>query len=212
MSIRVSIADDHSMIINGIKNMLADNESITLIGTYANGEELLNGLQTDVPDVLLLDIQMPDKTGDKLAPAILKKYPAIRILTLTNFDSIFFAKKMLSHGALGYLLKSTDQGTLIQAIQTVYRYEEFLEPSMKQQLQERNLKDIRSGVEFPVLTPREKEIIQLIADGYTTKKITATLHLSDDTVDNYRSSLLSKFGVQNTALLIKKAVYLGLVQ
>jgi len=212
MSIRVAIADDHSVIINGIKNMLADHPWITLTDTYANGEELLAGLEQTVPDVLLLDIRMPDKSGDKLVSVILKHHPTVRILALTNFDSVFLARKMLSHGALGYLLKSTDQDTLIRAIETVYEYQEFLEPELKQKLEERNIKDSRQASEFPALTPREKEVIQLIADGYTTQKITETLHLSEDTVDNYRSSLLAKFGVQNTAMLIKKAIYLGLVQ
>jgi DNA-binding NarL/FixJ family response regulator len=212
MSIRIAIADDHQMVINGIKTMLADYSGISIIDTYLNGEELLAGFTNQYPDVLLLDIQLPDKTGDKLAPVILKKYPEVRILTLTNFDSAFYARNMLSHGALGYLLKSTDRETLIQAIETVYEGREFLEPSMRLQIEEKRLKTNRTNVKFPTLTEREREIIQLIADGYTSQKIIETLHLSANTIDNYRSSLLLKFGVTNTALLIKKAVQLGVVE
>ncbi len=212
MSIRIAIADDHEVVINGIRTMLADYPRVEITGSWENGETLIKGLEAQTPDVLLLDIQLPDKTGDKLAPLILKKYPTIRILTLTNFDSTFYARNMLYHGALGYLLKSTDRKTLIEAIETVYAGREFLEPSMKQQIEEKNLKTSRTHVRFPSLLPREKEILQLIADGYTTQKIIETLHLSPNTVDNYRSSLLLKFGVTNTALLVKKAVQMGMVE
>jgi len=212
MSIQIAIADDHQMVINGIRTMLADYPRISITDTYLDGEALMRGLEARTPNVLLLDIQLPGRTGDKLAPAILKKYPSVRILTLTNFDSAFYARNMLYHGALGYLLKSTDRETLIAAIESVYEGREFLEPSMKQQIEEKSLKTNRAHVRFPVLSAREKEIIQLIADGYTTQKIIETLHLSANTVDNYRSSLLLKFGVTNTASLIKKAVQLGMVE
>jgi DNA-binding NarL/FixJ family response regulator len=212
MKIQVTIVDDHPMVINGLQKMLSDNSEITIIDTYTASDALLEGLNQHVPDVLLLDIQLPGKTGDKLTPIILKKYPEIRILALTNFDSVFYVKNMLSHGALGYLLKSTDQHTLIDAIKTVYTYNEFIEPSLKQQIDENRLAGNRSNVQQPLLTPRESEVIQLIADGLTTQEISEKLFLSFTTVENYRFNLLSKFGVKNTAMLIKKAVQLGLVQ
>jgi DNA-binding NarL/FixJ family response regulator len=211
MSIQIAIADDHQMVVNGIKTMLADYPRIRVTGTWETGAALIRGLEEQLPDVLLLDIQLPDKTGDKLAPLILKKHPTIRILTLTNYDSAFYARNMLYHGALGYLLKSTDRDTLIMAIETVHAGQEFLEPSMKQQIEAKNLKTNRAQVRFPSLQAREREILQLIADGYTSQKIIQTLHLSANTVDNYRSTLLLKFGVTNTAALIKKAVQMGLV-
>jgi DNA-binding NarL/FixJ family response regulator len=212
MNIRIAIADDHQMVINGIYTMLGDHPNIKIIATYETGEALLKGLEKESPDVLLLDIQLPDKTGDKLAPVIKKNYPGVRILTLTNFDSAFYARNMLYHGALGYLLKSTDRETLIEAIETVYDNREFIEPDMRHQVAEKNLKTNRAQVQFPTISVREKEILQLLSDGYTTQKIMDTLFLSATTIDNYRSNLLLKFGVANTASLIKKAVQLNIVE
>ncbi len=212
MNIRIAIADDHQMVINGIYTMLADHPNIKIIAAYETGDALLKGLEKEIPDVLLLDIQLPDKTGDKLAPVIKKNHPEVRILTLTNFDSAFYARNMLYHGALGYLLKSTDRETLIEAIETVHDNKEFIEPAMRHQVAEKNLKTNRAQVQFPTISVREKEILQLLSDGYTTQKIMDTLFLSATTIDNYRSNLLLKFGVANTASLIKKAVQLNIVE
>lgn len=211
MNIRIAIADDHQMVINGIYTMLGDYPGIEIIAAYETGEALLKGLEKEAPDVLLLDIQLPDKTGDKLAPVILRNHPEVRILTLTNFDSAFYARNMLYHGALGYLLKSTDRETLIEAIEAVHDNKEFIEPAMRHQVAEKSLKTNRAQVQFPAVSAREKEILQLLSDGYTTQKIMDTLFLSATTIDNYRSNLLLKFGVANTASLIKKAVQLGIV-
>lgn len=200
------------MVINGIQKMLSVFPNIVIIATYTNGDELLEGLKQELPDVLLLDIQMPGKTGDKLTPILLKKYPDLRILTLTNFDSIFYVKNMMSHGALGYLLKSTDPKTLIEAIQAVYEFTEYIEPALKQQLEEKHSRGNRQSVNMPPLSAREKEVLQLIADGHTTQEIADTLFIGFTTVENYRFNLLLKFGVKNTAILVKKAVQMGLVQ
>jgi len=210
--INVAIADDHPMVISGVQKMLSGNPFIILADCYPNGDELLHGLKDHLPDVLLLDIQMPDITGDKLLPMIVKKYPKVRILILTNFDSIFYLKNMMQHGASGYLLKSTDQQKLVEAIQAVYEGREYLEPALKQQADEKNSKNNRPSIQQPILSAREKEVIQLIADGYTTAEIAQKIFLSFTTIENYRFNLLSKFGVKNTAMLIKKAVQLGLVQ
>jgi len=206
--IRVAIADDHVMVISGVQKMLSGCPDVVVTGTYMNGEELLRGLEQQLPDVLLLDIQMPGRNGDELAPVLLEQYPALRILTLTNFDNTFYAKNMLHHGALGYLLKRTDHETLIQAIKTVYEYREFLEPSMKQQIEAAKLSKLPS--QHPVLTPREKEVLQLIVNGYTSQEIGQELHLGQRTVENYRFSLLLKLDAKNTATLVKKAIQMGL--
>ncbi len=211
MKIQIAIADDHLMVINGIQKMLSVFPDIVITDTYVNGDELLQGMEIRQPDVLLLDIQMPGKTGDKLAPALLKKHPELRILVLTNFDSVFYVKKMMGNGALGYLLKSTDPKTFTEAIRTVYQYKEYIEPALRQQLGEKNTRTNRHTVNMPPLSTREKEVLQLIADGHTTQEIANTLFIGFTTVENYRFNLLSKFGVKNTAILVKKAVQFGLV-
>jgi DNA-binding NarL/FixJ family response regulator len=211
MNIKIAVADDHPMIIKGLQNMLSSYQHISLISTYATGELLLAGLQHEQPDVLLLDIQLPGKTGDELAPIILKKYPDMKILTLTNFDSMLYVNTMMRHGVHGYLLKNTDEEVLIKAIETVYNGGEFLEPAMKEKMQHLTLKMQKENYSKIALTLREKQILQLIVNGKTSHEIVEKLFLSINTVNNYRARIFIKLDVNNMAELIKKALTLGLV-
>lgn len=212
MSIRIAIADDHPMIIGGLQNILAQVPHIILTATYANGKALMEGLQTAVPDVLLLDIQLPDKTGDELAPIILKKYPDVRIVALTNFDSSLYIHNMFKCGVQGYVLKTSDQVQLIKAIETVYEGGIFLEPELKEKMLQLEEKE-RKAVSLKLsLTNREKEILQHIVDGDTCTQTAEKLFLSVATVENYRVRILLKLGVNNAAALTKKALLLGLAK
>jgi DNA-binding NarL/FixJ family response regulator len=206
--IKIAIADDHPMIIDGLKTMLALYPHITIVGSYLTGTSLLKGLEEIVPDVLLLDIQLPDKTGDELAPIIVKKYPEIKILTLTNFDNVLYANNMFQHGALGYLLKTTDKDLLIQAIETVYKGEKFVEYKIRDKIHELNIHHV-SKVR---LTQREKDILKLIMRGVETTEIAKTLFISINTVKSYRKNILRKLDVNNTAALVQKALIMGLVE
>lgn len=210
MSIRISIADDHPMVINGMKEMLSNYKNIDVIHTYNNGADLMQGLKEALPDVLLLDIQMPGQGGDELTPVIVKTYPSVRILAITNFDNTLYVNNMLQNGALGYLLKNTDEQTLIAAIETVYQNKQFLKPEMAEKLKEfrRQLKRQTSS-KFS-LTPREKQILQLIVNEYSSQEIAAQLNLSLRTVENYRLNLSLKLEVKNTAGLVRKAIMMGL--
>jgi len=211
--ISIAVADDHPVVIKGIQNMLANYTHICLTGTYTNHEELLQGLSRELPDILLLDIQFPGKTGDELTPVILKKYPSLKIIALTNFNSILYVNNMLRNGAQGYLLKTTEEDILIKAIETVYEREEiYLEPSLKEELREFEYNKRRVASLKTSLTPREKEILQLITDGYTGQEIAQQLFISFSTVEHYRNNILLKMDAKNTAALIKKAMTLGLVK
>jgi len=212
MNIHIAIADDHPMMIQGLVHVLERYPHIKLCGTYQNGRDLLKGLERNLPDVLLLDIQLPGQTGDELAPLIMKKYPDIRILTVTNFDSTLHANNMFKRGVHGYLLKTSDEKILIEAIETVYRGGRFVEKDMQERLDKISVKVRRSEYSKLSLTSREKEVLQLIANGDTNTEISEKLFLSFGTVDNYRKSLLLKLDVKNTAMLVKKALQLGLVE
>lgn len=212
MKIHIAITDDHPMIIVGLRNMLSAYPHIVLTGAYGTGAELLKGLQEHLPDVLLLDIQLPDKTGDELATQILKKYPELKILTLTNFNSMLYVHNMLRIGVKGYILKTTDPETLINAIEEVYNGNEFIDHAVKDKLNAYTSKMKKEAHLRPTLTLREKEILKLTVNGSTIQEISEKLFIGLRTVEYYRSNLLLKLEAKNMAALIKKALEMGLTE
>ncbi len=211
MNIKIAIADDHSLIAEGVSNMLRYSSDIEVVATYPNGKLLLSGLEKIVPDILLLDIHMPDKQGDELAPVIKKKYPAVKIIALTSFDNIFYIKSMLQHKIEGYLLKHVSRETLIEAIKTVFNGGTFLEESVRAQIKQDEEITKRQKEMGTALTKREKEILKLIAGSYTSSEIAEMLFLSKRTVDHHRESIMSKLDVKKTSALVKKAAEMGLI-
>jgi len=212
VNIKIAIADDHPLVIGGLQNVLHRYSHIQLVNTYSNGTELLAGLEITLPDVLLLDIQLPGQTGDELAPLILKNYPDIKILVLTNFDSSLYVNNMFRHGVHGYLLKTANEKVLIRAIEDVYNGEQFIDDEMKVKLQRTALRIEKRKFSKSNLTPREKEILQLLVNGNTCPEIAKTLFLSVTTVVNYRASIMMKLEVNNTAAMVKKSLQLGLAK
>lgn len=210
MSINIAIADDHPMIIDGLKNMLGHYSQFSISNTYADGERLMNGLALSTPDVLLLDIQLPGKTGDELAPLIIKKYPAVNILVLTNFDNAIYVNAMMQHGVHGYILKTTSADMLVKAIETIAAGSRFIDPAIEEKVKEFN-RIKNSGIN-KALSAREKEVLQYIVNGDTTKQISERLFLSYHTVENYRNRIHVKLDVKNMADLTRKALTLGLVK
>lgn len=198
------------MIIDGLKNMLGEEEHIELIAAFNDGTALLEGLAYARPDVLLLDIQLPGTPGDELVPVILKQYPGIRILALTNFNSTLYVTTMFRQGALGYLLKTTQQHTLIEAIETVYRGETFVEPSLREKVEQQDYRRHRNTYARLSLTIREKEIIRLLAAGKTNQEIAGTLFIGYNTVRNYRARIFAKLEVNTISELVSKVLTLGL--
>ncbi len=211
MPINIAIADDHPLAINGLKSMLRAYKDITIANTYASGAALLQGLADVQPDVLLLDVLLPDYTGDALAAMISEKYPSIRILAITSLDAPMQVRKMLRSGCSGYLLKTAEQHILAQAIREVYEGREFIEPVLQQQLfvQKKKSYEVKSRV-LQVLTSREKEILQLIVEGLNNQEIAQKLFLSLRTVENHRHSIMQKMGVKDAINLMKAAIELGM--
>lgn len=207
--IRIAIADDHPMIIDGLKNILTENNQYVLIGAYFNGEDLLKGLKKEVPDILFLDIQMPGKGGDEIMPLIMKDHPKIKVIVLTNFDSFIYLNTMISRGASGYLIKTTDKYILFKAIEAVLNGKIFIEDNLRKRMESTPARHNSRGTSKLSLSSREKEILQLIVNGNTNQEIASTIHLSIHTVENYRDSILLKMDVKNTAALVKKALQLG---
>lgn len=212
MSISVAIADDHLMVIKGIQVMLNGIADIDVSDIYVDGNDLLRGLKMRQPDVLLLDIQMPGMTGVEVAPIIKEQYPDIKILILTNQDQTYHVQNMINNGVMGYLLKSTSQDVLVEAIHAVFAGNQFIDPALRKQLVEDMLIARKKEAATPALTEREHEVLQLIAENFTSQEIAEKLFLSKRTIDHHRMSLLFKLGAKNSSSLTKKAIDLGLIK
>ena len=211
MQIKVAITDDHLLVINGIKTMLAPYNHITVVYETTDPEALLPALADHMPHVLLLDIQMPGHDGIEVCKLVSKQYPDIKVIALSSFMETHYVKQMLRNGAAGYLLKNTDPETLLSAIEKVHTGEQFLDDSLKQNLLNEVLSGQRtSQYEIP-LTRREKEILKLIAEEHSNQEIADKLYISLRTVETHRLNLTQKLAVKNTAGLVKEAIKRGLL-
>lgn len=213
MPITVAITDDHPLAIEGLQNMLRAADDIVVKGTYHTALDLLEGLKNNQPDVLLLDILLPDQKGTELAAQLKKLYPAIRIIAITSLDAPIYVRTMIRQGCKGYILKNTDKRSLIAAIEYVYKGGEYIEPSLKEKMLYNVLHQKKQGTgRSPDLTSREKEILQLIVAELTSQQIADRLFLSLRTVETHRFNLQKKLQVNNNIALVKAALQLGLLE
>lgn len=201
--IRVFIVDDHPVVIEGIRSLLLKEKEIEWVGQAMNAASCLGFFVNNVADVVLMDISMPGMDGVELCAIIKEKYPGIFILGLSTFNQGLYIKKMMENGASGYILKNSTKEELIKAIQTVNDGGIYFSGEAGQALQDYQKSSV---AELPVLTPREKEILELIAEGYTNPQIAGKIFLSQFTIDSHRKNLLAKLNVKNTASLIRLAV------
>lgn len=211
MPITVAIVDDHPLATAGLRNMLGTSEHIVVTSSYHSGKDALEGLQKEPPDVLLLDIQLPDIKGEDLAARISKTWPKIKIIAITSLDAPTYIKAMMRNGCKGYLLKNSDVDTLVLAIETVYEDKEFIELSLKEQMVQNMLQYRKTDRKGPTLTRRENEVLQLIVAEYTNLEIADKLSLSLRTIEKHRFSLLHKLNAKNTAGLVKTAIEFGYI-
>ncbi|MES2776041.1 MAG: response regulator transcription factor [Bacteroidota bacterium] len=210
MAIRIAITDDHPVVTKGLVKMFADFPQMQVVATYPNGQSLLDGVRESLPDVLLLDMHLPDIGGPVLAAAVLKANPAIKIIVLSSSDVLLQVKKMLQIGCMGYLLKDSDDLTIIKAVETVFYGGQFLSPVLQQGIMDDLFKNKNAEKKQASLTRREKEILKLIVQESTNQEIAEKLFISPHTVDNHRISLLHKLGAKNTAGLVRIALETGL--
>jgi len=201
--IRVFIVDDHPVVIEGIHSLLQNEKDISWVGQAMNALSCLGFFVNNTADVILMDISMPGMDGVELCAAMKEKHPGVFILGLSTFNQGLYIKKMMENGASGYILKNSSKEELISAIHAVYEGAIFFGGEVGQALAEYQKS---SKTELPVLTPREREILGLIAEGYTNPQIAEKIFLSQFTVDSHRKNLLAKLNVKNTASLIRLAV------
>ncbi len=206
MAIKLFIVDDHYMVIEGIHSLLQNEMDIEWMGHAMNAASCLAFLQQEKPDVILMDINLPDKSGIDLCKEVKEKYPAIFILGLSTFNQQSFIEKMIGSGASGYVIKNATQQELMEAIHTVVKGKEYLSFDAAVALRKPDTQN-----NTPVITRREKEVLELITEGMTNNEIARQLFISSTTVDTHRKNLLSKLRAKNTASLVRIATQLKLV-
>lgn len=211
--ISVLIADDHTIVRSGVRMLLEAESDIRVVGEALNGVEALELAESLQPDVVLMDITMPEMDGLEATKQLKARFPQINVLVLTMHRSDEYFFEMLKAGASGYILKGAKTSELINAVHIVHRGEVFLYPSMTQKLVQGYLQLADWDTETePSLSPREKEIFQLLAEGYSNKEIADELVISPSTVHSHRSNLMDKLGLNNRRELIQYARRRGLIQ
>jgi DNA-binding NarL/FixJ family response regulator len=211
MSIKILIADDHSIFIDGMKALLEAVKDIQVVGSAANGEEAVLAAAELKPDVVLIDIQMPVKNGIEASKEILKSLPDTKIVVLTMLDESMNIKRMLEAGVHGYLLKTTDKDELLSVIHKVMSGQKHFSAEVTAKLMNDYSRSGSSGSLVELLTKREKEILIHIAKGLTDKEIAEKVFLSPFTVITHRKNLLSKLNLKNKVELARFAIEHNLV-
>jgi DNA-binding NarL/FixJ family response regulator len=204
MAIRVFIVDDHYMVVEGVRSLLQNEKNIELTGHASRADSCLAYLTQQQPDVILMDVNLPDKSGIELCKEVKEKYPSVFIIGLSTFNQLSFIEKMMDNGASGYVLKNATQEELMEAITITAKGKTYLSSEAKQTLRKQEGETI-------LLTRREKEILELIADGMTNNEIATKLFISPTTVNTHRKNLLLKLNAKNTAELIKLSVVKKLI-
>lgn len=214
--IKLLIADDHNMFVDGIESILNDEEDIQVTGKCFDGGSVFAELLKYEIDVILLDINLPGMSGIEVCKKLTKDYPNVKVLALSMYNDESFVTEILKHGALGYILKNTGKIELVKAIKTVYRghsyfSDEVTETIMKSLLTPK-VSSKKSTALLPKISRREKEVLELIIREHTTQEIAEQLFISLKTVESHRRSLLTKLNVRNTAGLVRVAVENELVE
>ena len=210
---RILLADDHALIRHGIRNLISNNPALEVIGEVGDGEELLEFLQTNVPDLLILDISMPKLTGIEAVSKVKKLYPTIKILMLTMHKNKQYFYHAMSAGADGYLMKEDSDEELLLAIKRIQDGKSYLSPFLSQDFADDVISAYRNNRSSPfeTLTKREREVLNLVVEGHTSKVMAEMLHLSPRTIDHHRANLLRKFDMKNSVDLVNFAVRNGFV-
>ena len=204
MATKVFIVDDHYMVIEGIRSLLQNEKNIEWLGHATNADSCISFLKQQLPDVLLMDINLPGKSGIELCKEVNEKFPSVFILGLSTFNQQSFIQKMMDNGASGYLLKNATQEELMEGITTVAKGKTFLSDEASHSLRKEETNNI-------VLPRREKEVLELIANGMTNAEIAQKLFVGVTTVDTHRKNLLIKFNAKNTATVIRMATQMQLI-
>ncbi|OGO66880.1 MAG: hypothetical protein A2Z49_08460 [Chloroflexi bacterium RBG_19FT_COMBO_56_12] len=211
--IKVLIADDHAIVRTGLRALLKSEPTLELVGEATGGYEAIELVGKTHPDILVLDLSMPDLDGIAVTKQIKPQYPDLRILFLTVHEDEALLREAIKAGTSGYILKRAAEAELIAAIRIIMRGDLYVEPSMVRALLSDSLKPVCEQHELvEPLTPREIEVLQLIVQGYTNRQIGKELNISMRTVEGHRSNLVEKLGLHSRVELVRYARQHGLIK
>jgi len=209
MGIRVLLADDHGIVRKGLRFLLDRQPGMEVVGEAADGRDAVRLAETVSPDVVIMDVAMPSLNGIEAAAQMTRRNPRIRVIMLSMHSDEDYLLSALNAGAKGYLLKDSAEEDLVRAIESVHRGTSFFSPSIAKTmmddymryLQQRNLQD-----SYELLTEREREVLQLLAEGKSNKEVASLLEISVYTVETHRLHLMQKLNLHNTAEIVLYAV------
>jgi len=211
--IRVLLAEDHTIVRKGLRSLLDSEVGMEVIGEAEDGREAIQMTQQLRPDVVLMDISMPGLNGLEATRQIKERFPEVKVLVLTRHADEEYVFQILRAGASGYVVKKAAPAELILAIQAVCRGDSFLSPSISRPVIEEYIRKAEAMVEnsYDRLTDREREVLQLIAEGHSNREIAGLLHVSVKTVENHKASLMDKLHIYGTAELTRYAIRKGVI-
>jgi len=209
--IKVMLVDDHDLVRTGIKRLLEDHPDIKIVGEATSGEQALELVTENDPDVVLMDINMPGIGGLEATRKLLQRKPKLKIIMLTMHEDDMFAQRLLKAGAMGYLTKGAKVDEILQALQAVMANQRYLCPSIAQQIALSQMGEEESSP-FDSLSERELQVLLMMMDGQSISVISEKLCLSPKTVSTYRTRLYAKLGVQNDIELARLALQFGVVE
>lgn len=214
MKIRVLVADDHAIIREGLRVMLGNQPDMEVVAVATNGREAIRLVNEYEPDVAVVDISMPELNGIEVIQQMMPSHRPVQVVVLSIHETKPYVYRALKAGARGYLVKETAGVEVVDAVRAVYRGERYLSQSIADLLTNASFQNLESPIEvrpLEMLSSREREILQLVAEGKTSQEIAERLSISSKTVDTYRSRLMRKIGVQDMAGLVKFAIQHGVI-
>lgn len=213
MPISIVLADDHPVVRRGMRTLLESEADFAIVGEAGDGLETIRLVEQLHPDVLILDLMMPGLSGLEALRILRQRAPQTRVVILSMYNTNAFIAEALKNGATGYVLKGSSEKDLILAVREADAGKRFLSAPVTERAIEAYIEQARNGTLDPheTLTAREREVLQLVAEGKTSSEVAARLHISHRTVENHRTSLMRKLGLKNHSDVIRYALRRGLI-
>lgn len=210
MNLRILLVDDHRMVREGLRALLEAEAGFSVVGEAASGREAVRLAPELRPDVVVMDVAMSDMNGIEATRQIRARLPRIELVALSSHSDRRYVRAVLEAGACGYVLKSNAYDQLVRAVHAASRGHKYLSAEVTSDVIERALRQGRDGSVYDLLGPREREVLQLLAEGLTSSQIAARLHVATSTVETHRRNVMRKLDVHNVAGLTKYAIREGL--